>query len=69
MDINFNCYQEIIKKITSRFQEYLEEEEEFVKLGIKEFVEENIDKIIDDIYRDIIDDINETLKDYVDNFT
>jgi hypothetical protein len=73
-DIYLYCYEKIIKKITSNYDEYLEGEEIFIKKFLKKIIikkyniNDNYNIYINDIYSNIIFEINETITDFEYNF-
>jgi len=73
-DIYLYCYEKIIKKITSNYDEYLEGEEIFIKKFLKKIIikkyniNDNYNIYINDIYNNIIFEINETITDFEYNF-
>jgi len=68
-DINLHCYEEIIKEISSNYEEYLEGEEKFIKSIIEKIYIKNINVIVEEVYKNLLPDINETINDYEYNFT
>ena len=73
-DIYLYCYEKIIKKITSNYDEYLEGEEIFIKKFLKKIIikkyniNDHYNIYINDIYNNIIFEINETITDFEYNF-
>ena len=68
-DINLHCYEKIINEITSNYEEYLEDEENFIKSIIEKIIVKKMTEIVKEVYKSLLSDIKETINEYEDNFT
>ncbi len=64
-----DCFEDILIKITSNYEVYFENKEEFIKLNISNFIKEKNDEVSNMIFNRIIDDINKSVENYEEYFT
>lgn len=64
-----DCFEDILSKITSNYEVYFENKEEFIKLNISNFIKEKNDEVSNMIFNRIIDDINKSVENYEEYFT
>jgi hypothetical protein len=64
-----DCFQDLLSKITSNYEDYIESKEEYIKSNISNFIKEKNDEINNMIFNRIIDDINKSVENYEEYFT
>ena len=55
-----DCFEDILSKITSNYEVYFENKEEFIKSNISNFIKEKNDEVSNMIFNRIINDINKS---------
>ena len=68
------CYQYILTEITSKYDDYLEDKENFIKIHIKKCIQKKNkeymnEEFINIIFKKIIQDIYNAIIDYEEFFT
>lgn len=64
-----DCFEDILSKITSNYEVYFENKEEFIKSNISNFIKEKNDEVSNMIFNRIINDINKSVENYEEYFT